>query len=157
MVDVENGRKALYTAYLEELDTYRISPRPEPLDEQQQWFYDYLNNNDCHWHDIIWDDQLVGFMITSGVLPNCHPDADYSICEAYIVPEYRRKGLMSATVQRFVCEHPGIYCLLVIQGNRNAQHFWTNLFHQMGATDVALSSSSIVSNGEQLCLHGFRV
>lgn len=157
METIQERRKVLYLAYLAELDTFRMTPRPESHEVQQQWFYDYSDNKDCQWHDIYVNDCLVGFLITSSILPNCHPDADYSICEAYVMPEYRQKGLMSNLVQRFTSEHPGIYCLLVLEGNQYAQHFWNHLFHHLGATDVVLTDSAIITNGEQVCLQGFHL
>ena len=150
-------RRNLFQQYLSELDTYRIVPRPEPQSVQKKWFDEYWNDKGCKWHDIIVNDQLVGFLITSDWLPNCHPDADYAICEAYVLPDYRHQGLMSDYVKQFVCENRGVYCLLVIHGNVYGKQFWMKLFRNLSAKDVMLSDSAVISNGEHLCLLAFQV
>lgn len=71
----------------------------------------------------------IGFLVI-GFPPNCHPNANYYIQEAYIRPEYRQRGYMRATVTSFLVSHPGTYCLFVIRGNEKAYLFWKHIFQE---------------------------
>ena len=63
--------------------------------------------------------------------PNCHPDADFFIQESYIKPKFRKQGLMTATVSKFIKEHEGVYCLFILNNNVNAYQFWHNIFPKL--------------------------
>lgn len=72
----------------------------------------------------------IGFFIV-GTTPDCHPACDYYICRTYILPKYRRKGIMYREISDFLKWHKGKYCLDVIDGNP-ALKFWEKVFASCG-------------------------
>ena len=51
--------------------------------------------------------------------------------KSLIKPEFRKHGLMTAAVSKFIKEHEGIYCLFILNNNQNAHQFWHNLFEKL--------------------------
>lgn len=125
--------KKLYESYRSELEGYRADSIDETVEETLS-LYDTPYNANILIRD---GNQLAGFLII-GESPNCHPDCDYFICQAYIKPEHRRKGLMTETLRKFIKEHPGTYCLDVLYGNVYARSFWFKFFKRAGYTDIDL-------------------
>lgn len=104
-------------------------------------FQNYYASADSRWIDIYSDQPKkdpVGFLVV-GFPPNCHPNANFYIEEAYIRPEYRRRGFMSAAVSDFVQGNPGVYCLFVVRGNEGAYGFWKGIFGKNGYTPCYLA------------------
>lgn len=90
---------------------------------------------DDGWCDVQWvpikiKTQEIGFL-TVYTHPNCHPDADWYIEDSYIMPEYRNQGFMQKAVQKWVKEHPGKYCLFIVDNNEPARHMWPAVFEKM--------------------------
>lgn len=52
---------------------------------------------------------------------------DYEIIETYIVPEHRRKGVMTNYVRQYATMNPGIYKVNIMPENVVAQKFWLNV------------------------------
>lgn len=74
---------------------------------------------------------LAGFLII-GTAPNCHPDCEYFIAQAYVAPESRRKGIMTKAVSEFVKDHRGKYCMDILYKNYSARIFWLTRFRELG-------------------------
>lgn len=102
---------------------------------------------DTRWIDIEKDDEPIGFLMI-GTGENCHPDADYYIADAYIKPEYRRRGYMSGVLREVIDKHPGIYCLLILNENSIGKIFWYTFFRREGFKPHYLSD---VGTGDELC------
>lgn len=81
--------------------------------------------------------QEVGFF-TVYQKPNCHPDADFYIQDAYMMPEARNQGLMQKAFQKFVKENPGKYCLFIVDNNEPARHMWPAVFEKLGYEPLEL-------------------
>lgn len=116
----------LYENYMDELEEkYGVFSDMSAKDILTHYY------DDCHVIYPVCDDgELVGFLII-GTAPDCHPACDYYICQTYVLPEHRRKGLMGRLVSEFLKAHPGKYCLDVIDGN-SALCFWNKVFTENG-------------------------
>lgn len=124
-------RHELYSDYLKELEAIRGLPFPDSPDDKWFWCQDYINSDYSNWIDIFSDGLQVGFLIID-TAPDCHPKCNYFIAQSFIMPEYRKKHLMTDAVQRFVTEHGGKYCLMIIDKNSYARDFWFKLFDSLG-------------------------
>lgn len=131
-------RLKLWYKYVRELDNIS-GTRAMPLLEILKNFDKTIKDPNTQWIDILSsvDGSLAGFFVV-GTKNNCHPDADYYIQEAYILPKYRRNGIMSLIVKEFVENHEGIYCLLIINGNEIAKSFWGKVFSELGYKEIFL-------------------
>lgn len=131
-------RLKLWSKYVQELDDIS-GARTTPLYQILENFDRTVKDPDTQWIDICSpsDGSLAGFFVV-GTKTNCHPDADYYIQEAYVIPKYRRNGLMSSTVKEFVGSHEGIYCLFIINGNEIAKSFWGKVFFELGYEEIHL-------------------
>ena len=135
--------------YLDELQ--RIKGL-EALSEgrKRKLYGDYQTDKNTQWVDIFLPESKeipVGFLIL-GYPPNCHPDADFYIEEAYIKPEYRRKGLMSGVVFNYIKTNPGTYCLFILNRNTVAYSFWFSVFAKLGYLPCPLKD---VGAGDEYC------
>ncbi len=137
-------RKSLYKDYLSEIEDIRGEKFSEPEEEKNAWCDDYMIKSYYTWIDIRYLDQIVGFLII-GTRPDCHPQCDYFIAQSYIRPGYRKRGLMTDAVTKYVDEHPGKYCMIILEKNTVAELFWSNLFK-----DLSYESFDIYDIG---CLH----
>ena len=127
-------RENLYTEYRKEMDdmqqlSYNIS-------EYAMDLWDFLEDNN-KWIPIVHNGEEVGF-ICMCQHPCCHPDADWFLREAYVRPEYRRKGLMRQALLKFLKRNPGRYCLFVMENNITAQKCWQHIFDSAGYVPIKL-------------------
>lgn len=153
-IDVDRVRFAMFCDYLNELQCMK-GLQPLGALKLGELYTSYARSKNSVWGDIYAEggETVVGFLII-GHSPNCHPDADFYIEEAYIKPEYRRQGYMSAAVSRFISEHQGTYCLFILNNNTAAQHFWPKLFAELGYLPCDLAD---VGAGDQYCTqYGYR-
>ena len=100
-------RRKLMRDYFDELQV--IENKPLLSDKQQDTLFarhvKEVQDGYGAWIDINCEDKLVGFLIVVQA-PNCHPDADYFVEQAYIIPSHRKHGVMSSVVDSFVQEQP---------------------------------------------------
>lgn len=108
---------------------------------------------DVQWVPIKVKTQEVGFIVLY-THPNCHPDADWYIEDAYVMPEYRNQGLMQKAVQTWVKEHPGTYCLFIVDSNEPARHMWPTVFEKMGYVPITLRQ--VLPHKDGLTQYGFQ-
>lgn len=140
----------LLKEYLGELNN--ITGLPPLTDEQlNKKLLEYINNitPETTRIDIRHKEsnKVIGFLYI-GYPPNCHPDADFYIQEAYIIPEFRHQGYMRNEIQKFVKNNPGRYCLFIINNNAYAKLFWDKLFCSLGYKQCPLSD---VGAGDEYC------
>lgn len=156
-MDAFERRHDLYAQYCGELNTFRGEDEtPVGMFEMYENCEEYFKATDCTWHDILMDDQIIGFVIVGSHAPYSHPFSDYSICEAYVLPEYRKRGLMTSVVRSLVEECPGKYSLLVLDHNEYAKNFWSKVFASMRYVPYDLDFGAVDSHGDHLCLFGFK-
>ena len=135
-------KKHLYRQYVAELSgiTGRRIGSPKDAD---RWCDEYIAADYAKWINI-WNadgTQLIGFLILCKP-PACPEAADRLIDQAYVLPEYRRMGLMQKTVAEYVKNHKGVYSLLVYGQNTAAMEAWDGIFAGLGyqETDPAYSA-----------------
>ena len=131
MCSMANVSFSLFCEYLRELDQI-VGQAPQTPSEDFAYYEEIISSDCTEWIDIwAYGERFpVGFLIVSRE-PNCHPDADFFIQESYIKPKFRKQGLMTATVSKFIKEHEGVYCLFILNNNVNAYQFWHNIFPKL--------------------------
>lgn len=148
-------RFQLISDYLDELQTIEGLPEITYI-KKQEFYQEVLNSKTTNWIDIYPQNEgtnPIGFLII-GYPPNCHPNANYYIEEAYIQPKYRCQHYMTSTATRFIKAHPGIYCLFILNNNQIAKHFWFSIFTKLGYVPCPLSD---VGAGDEHCTqYGFQ-
>ncbi len=152
----EDIRRELYWEYLQELEVIRGEKWEETEAERRTWADDYLTQSHHRWIDIRYMDQVVGFVIFS-TAPECHPVCDYFLSQSYIKPEYRNKGLMTAVVTRFVKEHTGRYCMILLKKNVYAKKYWHNLFTDLGYVPFNLYDTGTLKSDEEQAGYELRI
>lgn len=148
-------RFKMFCDYLNELQTIKgLSPLKNK--QLKKMYKNYISETNTKWIDIFADElkkDIIGFLII-GYPPNCHPDADFYIEEAYVIPEFRRQKHMSLTVSRFIEANEGIYCLFILNNNIPARHFWPEVFAKHGYSQFELID---VGAGDEHCRqYGFK-
>ena len=136
----------LLLKYINELQTMKGLP-VYSCSEFSSIYYSYINEKDSEWIDIYSEDnKRIGFLII-GRSPNCHPDADFYIEEAYIHPRYRHKGYMRGIVSKFVKHYKGTYCMFILDNHCYAKMFWSNLFSSLDYTMCHLDDIGAAAKG----------
>ena len=129
-------RFLLFSSYMEELSLYDPEIRNMTPEEFTSWFNEYLSDDYC-FTDTVVDGHIVGFVIISAPgSSKCYDGCDYHIAQAYIRPEYRRRGLMTKTMVDLFSKNKGSYCYEVLAGNDGAKAFWDKLFTMVHAIDI---------------------
>ena len=148
-------KQKLYADYLRELDTFTRVPMNISAEESRKICDDYIYSAKSSWHNIKDpdSDELVGFLIIGKEVPEKHPDSIRSVAQAYVKPEFRKRGLMTAVMSDYMTRHKGVYSLLVIAGNTYAAEFWRNFFEKEGYHSVDLDHSII--KDRDLILYGY--
>ncbi len=137
-------REQLYLQYIRELGSYSDSLKKENLSDAEV-IAEARNllpkgaSGDCtEWIDIEKDGKVVGFLIMSKA-PDCHPQTDYFLNQTFVLPEYRKQGLMSSTLKKFIAKHPRKkYSVIILRKNKWARHFWQGFFLTQGYTAMSL-------------------
>lgn len=89
------------------------------------WATGMVLRNDIKWNVIANEGEAIGFLITD----SNEEVADVYVVDTYILPEYRRQGLMSAHVLKTFEEYKGkTIGLSVIQSNYSGMKFWRSIF-----------------------------
>lgn len=147
-------RFQLVSEYLDELQAIKGLPKTTEI-KKYEYYQEVSNSKTTSWFDIYpskEETDPVGFLII-GYPPNCHPNADFYIEEAYIQPKYRQQHYMTTTATRFIQAHPGTYCLFILNNNHTAKRFWIALFAKLGYVPCYLSD---VGAGDEYCTqYGF--
>ena len=128
-------KHALYRKYVEELDKFRKKPLRLSEKECRQICDDYIQSSG----------ELVGFVIIGKNYPEKHRDSLRSVSQAYVLPQYRKRGLMTAVMSDYLTRprHKGVYSLLVLEGNRYAAGFWRRFFRKEGYVETTLWPAAV--------------
>ena len=130
LLDLKAIRYQMFSDYLAELQ--KMLGWKDVDDEKTRILFSRCTEYEhAKWVDIRVDGDVIGFFII-GTHENCHPSADYYIQEAYIKPEYRRRGYMSRSLGIYISHYPGVYCLLILNKNEVAHKFWPAMFEKIG-------------------------
>lgn len=143
----------LYREYCDTLNKYGAEIDIYSL-KMKNSLTDYLTLPYYFWIPIIHEKEDIGFLIIA-TAPDCHPDTDYYIAEAYIKEEYRNCGYMLNTIKDFTKKHHGTYCYFVLSKNKDAYRFWNHVIKEIKARPIKLRKVLIDNtNGKD---YGFEV
>lgn len=133
-------KHALYRKYVEELDKFRKKPLRLSEKECRQICDDYIQSKNSSWHNIYDPESgdFVGFVIIGKNYPEKHRDSLRSVSQAYVLPQYRERGLMTAVMSDYLTRHRGTYSLLVLKENKYAAGFWKRFFEKEGYYETTL-------------------
>ncbi len=149
-VYTNKDRILLYEQYCVELELYDEEEIDYTSDTAQKVAEVYLKQPCFEWIDIFYCGILVGFLIIGRNL-DIHGNGFY-ICEAFVLPRYRRKGLMTAAVKKALDGYHGMVYYEVFRRNLIALAFWRSIFTENRAEFIAERETE---NNE--CLHEFVV
>lgn len=141
-------RRDLFEKYVEELNAIdpatadRRTPIKPYFDKclESTYNFDLLTGEPkiptAHWVDLYPGDPTIihpaGFLFLS-TAPEITGTAKLCIQEAYILPEYRNRGIMTKAINclMFMAPHDTVV-LSVLKANKKARTFWTNIFARHG-------------------------
>lgn len=117
----------MYRDYMHELWTYTGYNYGD--EEIRGWYDNMVSDPTCHIVPVVKFGKEIGFVI--------YQDIDWIvpkyIIDAYIIPEERRQGRMTAQLESMIASMLGYeICLYIIRKNTTAYDFWTNFFSQRG-------------------------
>ena len=153
MIQDTQEKRELYRQYIRTLDemvgrTYKQQSADE--------LYEELFEDDCenYWIDIQYCEQTVGFF-TICTPPGCPQEADFFLRDAFISPQYRRKGLMKQAVTQWIKEHPGVYSLIVLNNNTPAYNCWMNIFKKCDYFSFEIDTMGAFEDIDSITVFGF--
>ena len=153
-------RFKLFANYINELYDIEGLPRLSKTEIQNlfNWIY---NNPYFKWIDVrnlctssMSNDDVIGFLII-GEEKECHPQADYYIAETYIMPEYRRRHIMSEVIMDFIKTYGGKYCLFIASQNSIAKQFWQKIFQQTNYVQFNLPERTNIEPNPHFLQYGY--
>ena len=160
---MQNIREHLFFAYMNEL--YNIEGLALLSEQEMKNIFDEIvNNRYLKWIDIFPDSHKtneskytipIGFIVI-GEYPECHPDTDYYIAEAYIKPDYRRQHIMSEIVIDYIKTYGGKYSLFIASKNDTAKQFWQKVFERANYTSLLLSEEPIREPNAHFIQYGYK-
>lgn len=145
----------LFANYRKELDKFYGSESSP--DEVRKACDEYINSKKCTWKNIFDPDtnHLVGFLIIGKEPPERHYQTDRCIDEAYVLPEYRGRGLMTAQIKDYESRHRCRWGYFVVQGNEYAREYWEWIFREMEYRPVELDGTAVIDHDGLLELFGW--
>ena len=152
---VYEEKQELYRRYVNELEQYAPLPCRNTAEIREDCDY-YINTPGAAWINIFdpETDKLAGFLIIGKSPEEKHFQTERSIAQAYILPKYRRRGLMTKAVKDYVSRHRTTYSLLVLKKNTYAAAFWENLFGKMGYRPMEIFEMDIMDK-DDIIQYGF--
>ena len=135
-------RYQLYKDYVKELSEISKFVPSSSETHTEICFKHIFRNTTTIWIDIKEEitDILIGFLILNKY-PDCHPLTSFFITEAYVVPKYRRKGVMSRVIEEHANKHKEAYSLYILDDNETAKRFWYDTFKRNGYKEMQLTEA----------------
>lgn len=121
----------LYKLYCEELNQYDDQFYPEGQDEVV--FHDYEETDGVTITNIDKDGKHIGFLITFEKPELKH---ELYICEAYVLPEFRKHGYMREAVKEAIRGDYNMIRFMVFRDNP-AIDFWEKMMQEAGYRRIA--------------------
>lgn len=119
----------LFKNYCEELAQFENPALEMPTDAAERVFERYQRNPETRIQGITDNGQLVGFLITQRPIL---AGVDLRICEAYVSPWHRGKGLMRQSVKEAVSGDDMLIRMKIFHLNQRAKDFWLPLMDECG-------------------------
>lgn len=118
-------------AYIKEMSRYNSELKLYSKKNINLAYTKYLMDKEQNVIHLYYEDEYAGFLIIS-TGTKCHPNADYHIMEAYVVPKYRNKGVMKQAITNRMVQYPGTYCMYMLKDNTKATKSLLHIFEAMG-------------------------
>lgn len=118
------NREKMFLDYKRELCAIDGTDLPDPVEAYLDSCNFFQTDRDSKWIAVTDEaGEEVGFLV---VLSGRHvaEGVDYFIEDVYILPEYRRKGIMTKVASEFIDNHDGVYAMEIIDRNEAAHKFW---------------------------------
>ena len=123
-------RIRMYVRYCKELDKYDDAPgmfRKSSEQVAEEYMRLAEKDPDFEWRDIIMDGKLAGFLIICSV---SHPNPVVRICEAYVRPSYRKRGLMRKAAGEIL--RTGVNVTMEVYKKNPAIGCWKKIMEEYG-------------------------
>ena len=123
----------LYSAYCDGLRG--INGGPLPGDDRISDFgivEHYLSGRRFVWRLVMDGDRFIGFLLTCRSKDLANVGAGFEITESFVLPQYRRRGIMTKLVTDVLSNEEGRCLMLVLKRNLYAFSFWRHLFRKAG-------------------------
>lgn len=147
------ARRRWYRKYMRELDTMQGVTYDHVAADKL--YEELLEDENNFWVPVTRGRKTVGFF-TMCAAPNCHPDTDYFLRDAYVRPQYREQGAMKKAVLRWLKLHPGKYNVIVVKGNYPAYNCWQQVFAAAGYEEFPLRELEEFAGISNIMMFGFQ-
>lgn len=142
-----------YRKYMRELNEMQGITYDHTIADQ---FYEELLEDTWNfWVPVTQGRKVVGFF-TMCAAPNCHPDANYFLRDAYVRPQYRGNGAMKKALMRWLKLYPGKYNVIVHNNNYPAYHCWQKIFAEAGYEQFELRKLEEFEEVAGITMFGFQ-
>lgn len=125
-------KEELFCEYVKELKPFLPESDQKDPEFWKKGLKGYLGNPNVRWQGIYYNGEEVGFIIIGLKYPEKYSESDWSVCEAFVLPEYRKIGLMTKKMEELCRIYPGMCSLLILEGNTSAMKFWKHFFYRKG-------------------------
>jgi len=142
----QNYLDAAY-AYDLELQSFRKAPfRPASKEEILEYYEDFEGLPGAKIYHLDYNDEYAGFLIATDFPKEFGKEfkskhKGFHIEEAYVLPKYRRKGIMTKAVSKAISDYKsdaGIdpeITYFILKENKNAIRFWNKTFMNLAYTE----------------------
>ncbi len=129
----------LYQDYIKELWQYTNTDTAKEKLQLPVWLFDLTYNKEIRSHTLYNGTKIIGFLFIKELKLKDQErlKSNWYINGAYILPEYRRGGLMSDLLDSVLEKDADIY-LHILRGNTAAKDFWKSYFHKRKYVDCLL-------------------
>lgn len=152
---IENtpAKRRWYRKYVRELDEIQGITYDHHVADKL--YEELLEDTWNFWIPVTQGRKVVGFF-TMCSKPNCHPDADYFLRDAYVRPQYRGNGAMKKAVMRWLKLYPGKYNVIVLNKNYPAYNCWQKVFAEAGYEPFELRELEEFKDVPEMTMMGFQ-
>lgn len=151
--------RELYLEYKRELQA--LDGNKPSKDEELNFEMDYgglINMKDAWWFDLTnGSGEIIGFVAISliGNLEVPYHERehyDYFVQECYVIPRYRRKGVVGKFMTELISAHPGKWGLYILDSNQPAHDFWGAIASRVGGRWKRVAGSMVDDYGQEYCM-----
>lgn len=126
-------RMALRGAYAEELARWEHPPTEFDESTLRSTVVEECFGPGVRWHPVTDEGEEVGFLVLGHAWIYCHPMCDRHVCQTYVEPGHRGRGLMAAILGETIgAPRVETVSLCVLKENDAAKSFWRHVLGSMG-------------------------
>lgn len=147
------AKRRWYRKYMREIDGMQGIRYDHTVADK--YYEELLEDQWNFWVPVTQGRKVVGFF-TMCSAPNCHPDTDYFLRDAYVRPQYRGNGDMKKALMRWLKLYPGKYNVIVHNNNYPAYHCWQKIFAEAGYEQFELRKLEEFEDVAGVTMFGFQ-